>query len=333
MKIASLASIIFLCLQTSGFAGSLNVYSYRQPELLAPIVEAFEREVGHRVNILFAKKGLVERAILEGENTAADVILTTSVAELERAKAAGILMSAGENLQDIVAGVGDPDGVWVPLSLRPRIFYVSKRLTARGSMVFDDLLKPEFVGRFCTRPLKHAYNLSWLAGMIDRRGRVEVENFLQQLKNQLARTPQGNDRAQVQAIYENICDISIGNAYYYGAMLNSKKQKPWAEAVSLVFAKDMNGGVHVDISGIGVLKASSKKNIAQEFIKFLLSAQAQKIYAQTNHEFPVVDGVENPAIFDGIPAWTASESSLENIANLVPDAARLVDEVGFDIGR
>mgnify|MGYP001544224074 FL=1 len=325
---------IFVCAFMMGvpaLAGEVNIYSYRQPELLAPIVEGFEKQTGHKVNVLFAKDGLVERAQLEGENSQADLILTTGVQPLVQASELGLFATLGTLPDNLASEVVSPDNDWVGLSLRPRIFYVSKDKADVKIQTYDDVLQASLKQRFCSRPLKHVYNLSWLGGMIERRGVSETKSFLTSLQAQMARTPQGNDRAQVQAIHEGICDASIGNAYYYGKMLANDEQKPWADSVNLVFATDREGGVHVDISGAGILTNAPNKEIAQEFINYALSSEAQAIYADVNSEFPVVDGVAKPVIFDAVGAWSVSRTPLVKIAANAKQAAMLVDEVGIDV--
>lgn len=313
------------------FAGELNIYSYRQPELLAPIIDGFEKETGHKVNILFAKSGLVERAQLEGSNSNADLILTTGVQPLVQASELGLFDDMGNLPDQLRPEASSIDGQWVGLSLRPRIFYVSKNRADLSINNFDDILQEPLKGRFCSRPLKHGYNLSWLGGMIERRGLAETRAYLLSLKDQMARTPQGNDRAQVQAIHEGICDASIGNAYYYAKMLANDEQRAWAESVNLVFAVGRDGGVHVDVSGAGILKSAPNKEIAREFIAYALSSKAQAIYADVNSEFPVVDGVAKPVIFDDVGAWVISSTPLVTIAQRAKQAAMLVDEVGIDV--
>lgn len=313
------------------FAGELNIYSYRQPELLAPIIDGFEKETGHKVNILFAKSGLVERAQLEGSNSNADLILTTGVQPLVQASELGLFDDLGNLPDQSRPEASSIDGQWVGLSLRPRIFYVSKNRADLSINNFDDILQEPLMGLFCSRPLKHGYNLSWLGGMIERRGLAETRAYLLSLKDQMARTPQGNDRAQVQAIHEGICDASIGNAYYYAKMLANDEQRAWAESVNLVFAVGRDGGVHVDVSGAGILKSAPNKEIAREFIAYALSSKAQAIYADVNSEFPVVDGVAKPVIFDDVGAWVISSTPLVKIAQRAKQAAMLVDEVGIDV--
>ena len=56
--------------------GEVNVYSYRQPYLINPLLNEFTDETGIKVNVIYAEKGLIERIQAEGRNSPADLMLT-----------------------------------------------------------------------------------------------------------------------------------------------------------------------------------------------------------------------------------------------------------------
>ena len=70
--------------------GTVNIYTYRQPELIKPVLDAFTAETGIKTEVLFLDKGLEERILAEGENSPADVIMTVDIARLTAAKEKGI---------------------------------------------------------------------------------------------------------------------------------------------------------------------------------------------------------------------------------------------------
>ena len=91
-------SLAALALSTAGLAlaapafadGEVNIYSYRQPDLIKPLLDEFTKETGITTNVLFLDKGLVERIQAEGANSPADVILTVDIARLTEAKEGGV---------------------------------------------------------------------------------------------------------------------------------------------------------------------------------------------------------------------------------------------------
>ncbi|MDJ0860902.1 MAG: extracellular solute-binding protein, partial [Gammaproteobacteria bacterium] len=194
---------------------------------------------------------------------------------------------------------------------------------------------PKYKGRICTRSGKHVYNVSLIASMVAHHGEAKTQEWLEGVKANLARKPQGNDRAQAKAIFEGQCDIGIGNTYYYGKMAtNDKKpeQKEWAKSIRVVFPNQSDRGAHMNISGAGVLKSSTNKAAAIKLIEFLASPKAQEIYAQQNFEYPVVKGVPADPVTVTLGDFKPDTISLGEIAKYRTTASKLVDAVGFDRG-
>ena len=271
-------------------AGEVNLYSYRQPFLIKPMLAQFTKQSGIKVNVVYAKKGMLERIKAEGENTPADAVLTTDVGRLSDMVDAGVLAPVKSAILDaaVPAQYRHPDGLWFAQTLRARILFASKERVKPGEVLsYEDLADPKMKGRICIRSGKHLYNISLLASMIAHKGEAQAEKWLRGLKANLARKPQGNDRAQVRAVYEGVCDIGIANTYYMGKMeTNEKKpeQKKWAAAVNILFPNQGDRGTHVNISGAAVLKFSKNKENAVKLLEYLVSDSAQKIYAERSEE-------------------------------------------------
>ncbi len=317
-------------------AEEINVYSYRQPELLKPLTDAFEAETGIKANVLFAKKGLVDRVASEGENSPADVLLTVDIGRLDAAKQAGVWQAIPTDITARVPGeFVDPDGAWAALSLRARIFYVSKDRVSEEELSYADLADPKWQGRVCTRSGQHSYTIGLVASQIANNGEEATKAWLEGVRDNLARKPTGNDRAQVKAIFSGECDISIGNTYYMGKMVTNDKepeQKDWAASVRLVFPDAASNKTHVNISGVALAKHAPNLEGGKKFIEFLLSDKAQSIYAESNFEYPVVPGVEASDLVKGWGELKADDLSLAEIADKRDEASKLVDEVKFDEG-
>ncbi|MDE0002689.1 MAG: extracellular solute-binding protein, partial [Rhodospirillaceae bacterium] len=115
----------------AGFASSLalasevNVYSYRQPHLIEPLLEAFTQETGIKANVLSLQQGLIERIKAEGEASPADVILTVDIGRLTSAVREGVTQPVSDMVVDeqVPANLRDPDGHWIGLTVRARIVY------------------------------------------------------------------------------------------------------------------------------------------------------------------------------------------------------------------
>ncbi|MCF4097747.1 extracellular solute-binding protein [Maritalea mediterranea] len=320
----------------SAYAEEINVYSYRQPELLKPLTDAFEAETGIKTNVLFAKQGLVDRVVSEGENSPADVLLTVDIGRLDAAKQAGVWQPIPQEITaDIPQQYVDPDGAWAALSLRARVFYVSKDRVEEENLSYADLADPKWKGRVCTRSGQHVYSIGLIASQIANNGEEATKEWLEDVRDNLARKPTGNDRAQVKAIYSGECDIAIGNTYYMGKMLTNEtepEQKDWAASVRLVYPDAEQSKTHVNISGVVLAKHAPNAEAGQKFIDFLLSEEAQSIYAESNFEFPVLPGVEASDLVASWGELKADDLALSEIADKRDEASKLVDEVKFDEG-
>ncbi len=339
------ASALVVAIVTAAFvvaaevrADELNLYSYRQPFLIQPLMDAFTEETGTTVNSVYAKKGMLERIKSEGPNSPADLVLTVDIGRLNDMVEAGVLAETSSKVleQQIPAHLRDPQGRWYGLTQRSRVIYASRdRIPVDETFTYESLADPRYKGLICIRSGKHVYNVSLIASMIAHHGEAQTRKWMEGVKANLARKPQGNDRAQAKAIFEGQCDIGIGNTYYYGKMAtNSKKpeQKRWAEAIRVVFPNQNDRGAHMNISGAGVLKSSKNKAAAIKLIEFLASPKAQTIYAQQNFEYPVIDGVPLDSVTAELGNFKPDTISLTEVAKHRAAASKLVDAVGFDSG-
>ena len=109
LKISASALATLLAGTAPAFAdGEVNIYSYRQPELIKPLLDAFTKETGITTNVLFLDKGLVERMQAEGENSPADVILTVDIARLTEAKDGGVTHIPIDRAMEVMLQRGFP---------------------------------------------------------------------------------------------------------------------------------------------------------------------------------------------------------------------------------
>jgi iron(III) transport system substrate-binding protein len=314
-------------------ADEVNVYSNRQEFLIRPFLDKFTADTGIKVNVVFAKQGILERLKAEGANSPADLVLTVDIARLDALAKADLLQPVNSEVlsANIPAAYRHPQGLWFGLTTRARILYVSKERVALGEITqYEQLADPKWRGRICMRSSKHTYNRALLAAMIAAHGETAAETWARGLKDNMARKPQGNDRAQVKAIKEGLCDIGVGNNYYFGKMkFNDKKpeQKSWAEAVRLVFPNAEDRGTHVNISGMAMTKASKRADAALKLMHFLSGDTAQHMYAAVNYEYPVKPGV---AIDPEVASWGTLKpdpTPLQTIADLSPKAAQIFHRV------
>jgi iron(III) transport system substrate-binding protein len=322
-----------LALSTPALAQEINVYSHRQPELIKPLTDAFTAETGIAVNVAFIDKGMVERLQAEGDRSPADVVLTVDIARLTQVVDAGATQPVQSEILEanIPEVFRDADDHWFGLTTRARIIYASKDRVADGEVTtYEDLADPKWQGRICARSGTNDYNVALIAAVIAHHGEDGAKTWLEGVKANLARKPDGGDRDQVKAIAAGECDIAIGNTYYIGQMLADPEQKAAAEAVRILFPTFEGGGTHLNISGVAMTKSAPNRDNALKFMEWLSSDAAQKIYADTNYEYPVNPGIERSALVTSWGDFTPDIKGLTELASLRKAALKLVEEVNFD---
>lgn len=339
---AMLAAFVLMGAGLSGLAvaqaaDEVNVYSYRQPELIQPLLDKFTKATGIRTNVVTASSGLEERIAAEGEFSPADVLLSVDVGRLENAKALGITQPIVSPIVDknIPAIYRDPDGSWIGLAMRARVFYASKERVKETALDYEDLAKPEWKGRVCTRSGQHVYNIGLFASLIANDGEAKATEIIEGIKNNLTGKPSGNDRSQAKAIYAGECDIALGNTYYVGLMETDDRepeQKKWASAMRVIFPNANNRGTQVNISGVILAKHAPNKANAMKLIEYLSSDEAQEYYADVNFEYPVEPGLKVNPVIAALGPLKPDPLPLSELVKYRKLASEIVDKVHFDDG-
>ncbi len=327
------SSLLFVLPSGTNASGEVNVYSYRKPQLIQPMFDAFTVRSGIEVNVVFAEKGMLEKLRSEGINTPADLVFTVDIGRLSDIKNAGLTQAVKSvSLErDIPASMRDTENHWYGLTSRARIIVVSKDRVKDGAVTtYEDLGDPKLKGLICVRSGKNAYMVALTAAMIAHHGVEDAEKWLAGLKSNLARRPEGNDRTQVKAIKEGVCDIAVINHYYMYKMINDPDQKSWADAVKVIFPNQDGRGTHMNVSGMAMTRYAPNRDNAVQLMEFLASGKAQQMYAQINGEYAVKEGVP---LADPVKAWgnfKRDSINLAEVANFRAEASRMADRVAFD---
>ena len=311
----------------------VNVYSYRQPFLIKPMFDAFTRRDRDR-----RQRGLCQERIdrapePRGSQQPGGPHLHRRYRALTDAVNAGVTQPARSTAlkTNIPPQYRDPDYQWFGLTARARILVASKDRVQPGELsTYEDLADPEWKGRICTRSAKNAYMVALTAAMIAHHGEAEAEQWLRGVKANLARKPQGNDRAQVKAIMEGVCDVAIINHYYMGKMMADKDQAAWAASVNMIYPNQESYGTHMNVSGMALTKSAPNRENAIKLMVYLSDELAQQMYAEQNFEYPVKQGVPWPGLLQSFGSYKADDLALAEIARHRRAASMLADKVGYD---
>lgn len=317
-------------------AQAINVYTTREPPLVVPLFEAFTEETGIEVNTVHILQGVAERLQAEGDNSPADLVMMVDYGELDNLYQRGLTQPIESDLIDDVvpSNLHGPDSNWVALSLRARVIYASVDRVDAETMTYEELADPEWHDRVCVRSGQHPYNTSLFAAFLAKHGEDETEAYLEALHDNLARTAGGGDRDGARDILAGICDVAIGNSYYVGLMRSGAggaEQEEWAAAIRVILPTFEDGlGTHVNISGAAIPAHAPNYDGAIRLLEFLVSPEAQEIYAQANYEYPVRGDVPVDPIIAEFGELVVDPTPLTEITANRERASQLVDIVGFD---
>ncbi len=336
-RVIPLAALVLI--PPAAAAEAVNVYSARQEALIKPLLDRFSQASGINVNLVTGKAdALIARLELEGENSPADVLITIDAGRLHRAKTAGLLQKVPSKiLTDAVpANYRDQDGHWFGLSLRARVIMV---VTGKaGATIFnsyESLASPALRGKLCIRSSGNIYNQSLTASMIAAHGEEAALEWARGLVANLARTPTGGDRDQILAAAGGLCDVAVANTYYLAMMLSgdNPRHHEAARAVTVVWPNQDGRGAHVNVSGAGITRAAANREGATEaalrLLEYLVSAPAQKWYAEVNNEYPVTPGVEISPVLQAWGGFKRDAIALEKLGELNVAAVKLMDKAGW----
>nr|WP_318719182.1 MULTISPECIES: Fe(3+) ABC transporter substrate-binding protein [unclassified Roseofilum] len=317
---------------------SLNLYSSRHYDTDDELYESFSRATGVKVNLIEGKaEQLIERVKSEGANTRADVLLTVDGGNLWRAKQDGILQSVNSSTlnQKIPNNLRDPQGYWFAFSKRARVIMYNKNKVSKSQLsTYEDLADSKWKGKILIRSSSNIYNQSLVGSLLAAHGEDQILAWSRGMVSNFARSPEGNDTAQIKACAAGVGDIAIANSYYLARLGKSsaREDQQVFNTVGIFFPNQTgpNGrGTHVNISGGGVVKHAKNQQAAIEFLEHLAERQAQQFFAEGNNEYPVVAGVPLDSVLQGFGSFKADPLNPDVFGKNNAEALKLMDRAGW----
>ena len=305
-----LLAFVGVIFATSGSSSDeLVIYSARSHYGEEEPFERFAKETGNDLRLRGGSASeLYERLRSEGDDTPADILITVDAANLWRAREAGLIDS------------------WEPLTLRARTIMRSTERVKPGELItYEGLGDPRWEGRLCLRSGTSEYNVSFVADRLAKDGRAATERML---RRWMANDPDilGSDTDVLNAIADGDCDVGLTNSYYLGRELEEDPDFP----VTLEWADQQGRGTHVNLSGLGVVRGTDQPEAARELIDFLLEPRQQEVFAQNNHEFPVVKGARPSREIAQFGDFKRDPIDVAGSGEHLEEALNLMDEVGWD---
>tara|TARA_B100000131_G_scaffold117769_1_gene114748 strand:+ start:186125 stop:187147 length:1023 start_codon:yes stop_codon:yes gene_type:complete len=331
---------IFIFLNINIYAQEVvNIYTSRHYESDIKIYKKFEEKTGIKVNYVSGKgKALFERIKSEGKNCPADIFITVDAGNLWKVENEGFFrkINSKKIIKSIDSQYIGPSNKWIGITKRFRIIVYNPNVfdyEEIKNINYEDLSKDEYKDKIAIRSSSNIYNQSLIASMIHHNGRKVMSEWLDNFVSNFARKPQGNDRAQVMAVAYGEADLAVVNSYYLGIMISGKggpKQKEAANRIKVVFPNQTNRGVHVNISGAGILKNSKNYDNAIKYLEFLLEPEIQKHIVYNTFEYPIIKNLDpSPVIKNLVEKYKEDNLKVRILGELNPRAVRLMDKSGW----
>jgi iron(III) transport system substrate-binding protein len=316
-------------------AQEVNVYSARHYKSDQVLFDTFSKQTGIKVNVIEGDVApLLQRLQSEGRNSPADLFITADVGNLWRAQEAGVLQPVKSAILDetIPAHLRDPNGQWYGLSQRARILVYNKdKVKPEEIPTYESLADPKWKGRILARTSSHVYNQSLIASLIAANGPEKTEEWVRAVAANMARPPKGGDTDQIKAVAAGEGDVAISNSYYFARLASSDKpeDKAIVSKLGIVFPNQNGRGTHVNISGAGVTKYAPHKDNAVKLLEFLVTPEAQKVFAEGNNEYPVRSGVATTAVVASWGPFKGDPVGAATIGKFQPEAVKIADRAGW----
>jgi iron(III) transport system substrate-binding protein len=332
---AVLASLLVAFGAAGACAAEVNVYSSRHYDTDKALYENFTAATGIKVNLIEGKEDeLIERMRNEGGNSPADMLITVDAGRLHRAQQAGVLQPVATEIltKAVPAHLREPEGYWYGLSKRARILvYNTAAVKPEELSSYEGLTDPKWKGRVLIRSSTNVYNQSLAGSILAALGEKGAEDWAKGIVANLARKPQGGDTDQIKAVAAGEGDVAVSNTYYYARIVGSSKPEDKAIAAKLgvFFPNQKDRGTHVNVSGAGVAKNAPNKDNAVKFLEYLVSPAAQKLFAEGNYEYPVVEGAP---VHPVVAAWGPFKEDQLNAAvygKNNSEALKIMDRAGW----
>ena len=147
-----------------------------------------------------------------------------------------------------------------------------------------------------------------------------------------ARTPQSNDTGQIRAVASGECGIAVVNSYYIARLIASEDQadNQAAEAIGIIFPNQGGTGTHVNVSGAGLIKTAPNRENAIRFLEYLTSEDAQRYFANGNHEYPAVEGVAGSEALQSLGTFEADTLNASELGIHQAEAVMVFDRAGWE---
>ena len=314
-------------------AEEINLYTTREAALVKPVTDAFTKATGITVNTTFIEDNLSKRVTSEGRKSPADVLLTIGLDKTSQFASLALTQPIKSVTLEkaIPFELRDRGRMWVGIAMRPRVV-VTRNESTLSSITYEDLAKPAWRGKLCMRTVLHQNNVALVAAYLLHNGAPATEAWLKGLRTNLAGLPEGKDNDVIRRIAQGRCEIGIANTVALAQLRDGREGADWkddANKVKAVPTTFRNRGTHMNVTAVGIAKHAPHQAAATKFVEFLVTDEAQKLFAEAELEYPVTQTGERAAIVKGIGSFPIDDRPIDQIATTQKAAIDLIRKAGF----
>ncbi len=324
VTVAVLATLLAILAGCGGGGGDdkLTMYSGRVPALIDPAIAIYEK-AGKDVKVRTGDSPTLAATLAEeGKNTRADLFYSQDAGSLDAIEKAGNLAKLPDDILNLVPPrFRSRDGRWVGVTARSRVIaYGPKVKQSELPKSPLALAEPKWRGRVGWAPTNAS-----LQGYVTALRLVEGEDVARRwLKAMVANKTQAFDSNVPirDAIAKGEVDVGLINHYYVAEAQAKDPNYP----VKVHFPKEDLGSL-VNVSGVGVLASSKRKQAAIDFVRTMLGRPAQEYFAESSKEYPLIAGVQPAKELTPLGEIPAPEVDLANLGDL-QGTLKLMRETG-----
>ncbi|HEY8280667.1 MAG TPA: ABC transporter substrate-binding protein [Bdellovibrionota bacterium] len=218
---------------------------------------------------------------------------------------------------------------WLGLSYHARTMVVNPQVPGIEAIQnYEHLADPRWKGQVCLRHATHTYTRALIASLLFALGEELTEKMLAGwVANNDDEIFKG-DLYVLQAIEAGDCAVGLVNSDYFGRYTAQYPDSP----LQLRWANQSGRGAHLNISGMAMLKQSTRSALAQEFLeRSAESAEAMIAFADAKKDYPA-----NPAfqarsgIVEKFGPFKGDVLSVSEIAARDEAAKAVAKKVGYN---
>jgi len=303
---------------------TLVVYSGRSESLVGPLIEDFEKISGHNVEVNYGSTGPLASTLLEeGSSSPADIFFAQDPGGLG---AVDNLLSelSPDVLGSVPSWARDPESKWVGTSGRARVIVYNTDMLSEADLPdsIEDFAKPEWKGRIGWPPTNSSLH-AMITAMRQEWGEDRTKAWLEGI---MANEPKvyAKNTPTVAAAAAGEIEVGFVNHYYLHRFLAEEGE---SFAARNYYTRSADPGSVVLVAGAGILDSSDNKEVAEQFLEFMLGTAGQQYFAAQTYEFPLNENAKPANLLPALEEITKPEIDLGDLTDL-EGTQDLLREVG-----